>query len=86
MTYSNEIKLLNEIAKKQLGNTRFCTKYGIDISELKNIFSKDEISETELNRANEIFIKNFTDEVCKKLSSDDVPDGFFTDLFDFINA
>ncbi len=84
MTKENEIKLINVIAIKQLGNAQFGKKYGIRCSAgnelLKPYTEKDvEPPRTVLDEAEKMYVTDFTQQVTDLLEKD-MPEEFFKDL------
>lgn len=65
MTKENEIKLVNALAERHVGNSRFLKKYKIDCSRSENLLTpyaeKDEYPPEEiLEKAKQLFIEEFT--------------------------
>lgn len=84
MTKENEIKLINVIALKQIGNAKFGKKYGIRCNAgnelLKPYLEKDvEPPEEILKQAEILFITDFTSQITELLEKD-MPEEFFKDL------
>ncbi len=84
MTKENEVKLINVIALKQIGNASFSKKYGIHCSGgdelLKTYLEKDLEPPTEvLKKSEKIYAAEFTEQIMKLLEKD-MPEEFFKDL------
>ncbi len=88
MTKENEIKLINKIAEKNLGNEDFCHKYGIKITGVNEILNdyalKNETPpESKIEEANKLFIEQFTVQLLEILNKD-CNENLFEDLINFI--
>ena len=84
MKKENEVKLINVIAKKQIGNASFAKKYGIHCSGgdelLRTYLEKDLDPPIEvLNESEKIYAAEFTEQIMKLLEKD-MPEEFFRDL------
>ena len=84
MIKENEIKLINTIAHKHFGNTKFGKKYGIRCNGgnelLKPYLEKDiEPPEEILQESEHLFINDFTNQSLELLKKD-MPEEFFKDL------
>lgn len=87
MKKSNEEKLLRAIATKHIGDAEFCQKYGIKCESADKLLkpyyesNKDENPpEDLLEKANEIYIKEFSDELSKLFEKDILPESIYRDL------
>lgn len=90
MTKENEIKLIRAIAITQVGNSKFEKKYGIDCinaTDLLKTYEKDiDPPEEILEKANELYIDEFSNQVINLLEKNQ-PEEFFKDLiFNSINS
>ena len=91
MTKENEIKLINVIALKQIGNGKFGKKYGIHCNAGNELLKPYAENETEppkdiLQKAEKMFVADFTNQIIELLEKD-MPEEFFRDLiFNTINS
>lgn len=84
MTKENEIKLINVIALKQIGNAKFGKKYGIRCNAGNELLKPYAEKETEppkevLQEAEKRFVTDFTNQIVELLKKD-MPEEFFKDL------
>lgn len=83
----HEEKLLRAIAKKHIGDIEFCKKYGMNCPTAEEMLEpyyengKDEIPPAELlEKADVVFIQEFTSELSKLLEKDSLPESIYQDL------
>ena len=84
MTKENEIKLVSALAARHAGNTKFLKKYNMSCPAADELLEpyekKDECPPDEiLKKANEIFVKEFTEQAVKILEKENC-DEFINDL------
>lgn len=84
MTKENEIKLINVIALKQIGNGKFGKKYGIHCNAGNELLKPYAENETEppkevLQEAEKKFVTDFTNQIIELLKKD-MPTEFFKEL------
>lgn len=90
MTKENELNLVKALATKHVGNTKLLKKYNMSCTKtddiLKPFTDKDECPTDDiLKKANETFIKEFTEQAIKILEND--CNEFINDLvFNTINS
>lgn len=84
MTKENEIKLINTIALKHFGNTKFGKKYGIRCNGGNELLKPYAENETEppkevLQEAEKMFVADFTNQIVELLEKD-MSTEFFKEL------
>jgi len=92
ITEKNLAQLCLAVATKNVGNMNFVHKYGLEVSNkadelLRPYAESDDYPPDEIiDKAHDIFVKEFSEALAKKLEEDIIDDNFFRELVSGING